>query len=97
MYTDELVWDDENERHITRRHGITREQVAEALGGVTLQRGTEMRNRELRIRLLGRTREGLVLFCVITRPRPGVVRVVTAFPANRKLRTLFEEYTGARK
>lgn len=69
--------------------------MAEALAGVTVQRGTETRNKELRVRLIGKTGAGQVLFIVVTFLDTGVVRAVTAFPANRAMRRLYAEYTGA--
>jgi len=68
-----FVWDEENVRHIAK-HGVTPEEIEEALTGTPVV----LRGPDGRYLAHGRTESGRLLFAVyVTRPR-GRIRVITA-------------------
>lgn len=80
-------WDDANIAHIAR-HGVTPAEVEKVLAGASIALETGERRGEERHMELGETARGRLLVVVWTW-RLGTVRVVTAFPAKRKLRAFY--------
>jgi uncharacterized DUF497 family protein len=80
-------WDSANLAHI-RRHGVTAEEAEEVISGASLPLETVERLGEQRNVELGATAEGKLLIVVWTR-RQNRIRVITAFPANRKWRSFW--------
>ena len=78
--------------HIAR-HGITPQEVEQVLTGAPLPLSTEERSGEERHAELGETDSGRVIVVAWTWRR-GRIRVVTAFPAKRKMRALYERIEG---
>lgn len=81
----QFAWDAANVEHIAR-HGITPEQAEEVMLGEPVELGPQDLNGEVRFHHVGETRKKKILFVVVT-VRAEKVRVVTAFPASKKLRT----------
>jgi uncharacterized protein len=86
-------WDDGNVEHIAR-HLILPEEVEEVLANAPVDLGAYIRNGEERLNHIGRTNAGRFLV-VVTTQRGTFARVVTAYPANQELRTLYAEERGA--
>jgi len=80
-------WDTANQAHIAR-HQITPQEAEEIVCGSSLPLGTEKRDGEDRHVELGETSRGRLLIVVWTW-RGAQVRIVTAFPANRKWRAFW--------
>ncbi len=80
-------WDEHNLFNIAQ-HGITREDVETALHGKTLFIKDEVRNGEQRRTVLGMAGDKRILV-VITTPRAGKTRCVTAYRANSFFKTLY--------
>lgn len=89
----EFEWDPANVSHL-QAHGVEPEAVVEAFYGVSVVLKEQLVSGEDRTVFLGRTGVGSILVVVYTR-RSGKIRVVTAFPAKRKLRRLYAEVTDA--
>lgn len=87
-------WDDANREHIAR-HGVTPVEAEEVILGGSLPLETEERSSEERHTELGETSSGRLLLVVWTWRERGI-RVVTAFPANRKWRALWARIKGER-
>jgi uncharacterized protein len=81
----QFEWDDDNTSHIAR-HGITPEEAEQVLTGSPLAMEGQLRSGEQRTLCAGRTAAGKAVAVVYTL-RGGRIRVVTAFAANRRLRT----------
>jgi uncharacterized DUF497 family protein len=89
---DRLDWDAWNLEHIAK-HGVTREQVEEALtAGVTIARQT----RKLRFLVLGPTQAGRLLAVVIgpVPNAPGAFYTFSARPASRQERRYYRQQNG---
>lgn len=80
-------WDAGNLDHIAL-HKVTRDEAEQVVENDPITLGQEERNGEQRILYLGETNENRVLFVAVT-ARGYDIRVVTAYPAKRKLRTLY--------
>ena len=87
-------WDDANTAHIAR-HKVTPDEAEQVVSGASLPIETETRSDEDRHTELGETTAGRLLVVVWTWRR-GRIRVVTAFPANRKWRALWRRVKGGR-
>jgi len=85
-------WDEANTTHISR-HKVTPEEAEQVLLGASLPIEAEERSGEERHTELGNTAAGRLLVVVWTW-RQERIRVVTAFPANRKWRTVWRRLTG---
>jgi uncharacterized DUF497 family protein len=83
-----LAWDEWNTAHIAT-HGITREQVEEAIAGETVARAT----RKHRVLVLGPTQAGRLLAVVIgpVPDQPGAYYTFSARPASRQERRFYRE------
>ena len=82
-------WDEENLSHISR-HDVSKTEAEQVIQNDPLDLERQIRNGEPRILHLGETTTGRVLFVVVTL-RNKMLRVVTAFPANRKARKFYAE------
>jgi hypothetical protein len=85
-------WDKANRAHIAE-HGIAPEEAEQVLRNSPLDLEVQTRSGEERTIQLGETNGGRVLIVVSTW-RGEKLRIVTAFPANRKMRTLYAKYQG---
>ena len=85
---EQLVWDVWNSEHIAT-HGVTREQIEEAVAGDTVARAT-YKNRFL---VLGPTRTGRMLAVVIgaVPSQPGAYYTFSARPASRAERRYYQD------
>lgn len=83
-------WDEANEAHIAR-HGVSRAEAEQALAGNPMEFGAEYRHGEHRASVVGKTEAGRILFVVVT-TRGNALRVVTAYPAQPRMRALYEEH-----
>ena len=79
----EFDWDEHNLFHIAM-HGISREDAESALTIHPVRLETEIRNGERRTLFAGQDQTGRILAVVVT-PRDQRTRIVTAFPANKRL------------
>jgi uncharacterized DUF497 family protein len=88
---DRLDWDEWNIAHVAT-HGVTREQVEEALAGKTIAWAT----RKNRFLVLGPTQTGRLLAVVIgpVPDQPGVYYPFSARPASRQERRYYREQKG---
>jgi uncharacterized DUF497 family protein len=78
--------------HIAK-HGVTAAEAEQVVLGASLPLETEERSGEDRYTELGETTEGRLLLVVWTWRRRRI-RVVTAFPANRKWRAFWKRIKG---
>jgi len=85
-------WDDANRAHIAR-HNVAPAEAEQVIRGASLPLAAGERGGEDRHTELGETKEGRLLPVVWTWRRRRV-RVVTAFPANRKFRVLWTRVQG---
>ncbi len=81
-------WDAANLAHVAR-HDITRKEAEQVLSGAALPLESEERGGEQRHTELGETAEGRLLIVAWTW-RGQRIRIITAFPANRKWRALWK-------
>jgi uncharacterized DUF497 family protein len=88
-----FLWDKENTSHIAR-HNVSRAEAEQVVENNPLDLERQIRNSEGRMLHLGETTSGRVLFVVVT-VRNRMLRVVTAFPANRKARKFYAEQKQA--
>jgi hypothetical protein len=84
-----FFWDKDNLSHIARHH-VSKDEAEQVIQNDPLDLERQIRNREQRLLHLGETNAGRVLFVVVTL-RDKMLRVVTAFPANRKARKFYAE------
>jgi hypothetical protein len=85
-------WVEANSRHIAR-HEVTMEEAEQAVRNDPVDLGSETVDGEERLLNLGRTDGGRVLL-VVTTMRENRVRVVTAYPAGRRLVAVYFEQKG---
>ena len=83
-------WDDENRGHIAL-HGVSPEEVEEALMGPALEADTYTVGHEQRFEEIGQTVNGRILKMVATL-RDDKVRIVTAYVATRHLKTAYLQF-----
>lgn len=88
-----FLWDKENLAHIAR-HRVAQSEAEQVIQNDPLDLEIQIRNGEQRMLHLGETAAGRVLFVVVTL-RSRMLRVVTAFPANRKARKFYAEQKEA--
>jgi len=87
-------WDAANTAHIAR-HSVTPDEAEQVLSGASLPLETEEPSGEERHTELGEIASGRLLVVVWTWGR-RCIRVVTAFPANRKWRAVWRRVKGGR-
>jgi len=85
-------WDEANLAHIAR-HGVRPAEAEQVVLGASLPLKTDRRSGEHRHTELGQTTEGRLLLVAWTWRRRRI-RVVTAFPAKRKWRALWNRIKG---
>ncbi len=88
-----FLWDKENISHIVR-HKVSQSEAEQVIENNPLDLERQIRSGEQRMLHLGETTAGRVLFVVVT-VRNKMLRVVTAFPANRKARKFYAEQRQA--
>ncbi len=79
-----FIWDTANIGHIAI-HGVTPEEAEQVIQSDPLDLERQIQNYEERFVHLGETNSGRVLFVIIT-VREDMLRVVTAFPADKATR-----------
>ena len=82
-------WNSANIEHIAR-HDVTPEEAEQVIENRPLEIGKVERNGELRIVHVGETKANRVLLVAITY-RANRIRVITAYPADRKIRKFYAE------
>lgn len=92
MTHDEFDWDEANISHIAL-HNVTPEEAEEVIKKFPIEIDYQIVDGEERTELLGMTNSVRLLTVVIT-PRYGKIRVVTAFPANPRLRFAYFKAAG---
>ena len=80
-------WDSANIGHIAV-HNVTPYEAEEVLLHAAVALDVRIHNGEERTRFIGETSTGRILVVVLTQ-RGGLLRVVTAFPANRTVRRVY--------
>jgi hypothetical protein len=83
-------WDEANRSHIAE-HGVSPEEAEQLVLNDPVDLEVQIRSGEERTLQVGETNSGRVLV-VVTTWRVGRIRVITAFPANKKLRAFYESY-----
>ena len=83
-------WNDANRSHLSE-HGVSPEEAEQVVVNNPVDLEVQLRNGEDLTLQVGETDAGRILV-VVTTWRDGGIRVITAFPANKKLRTLYESY-----
>ena len=86
MYIRDILWDDENVKHI-RKHGVDTDEVEQVAFGKYVARRERGENR---YSLYGQTDEGRYLFIVVDHEGHGVYYVVTARDMDRRERQSYE-------
>lgn len=89
----EFDWDAGNVEHV-QAHGVEPEEAVEAFYGAPVILKEQEIGGETRTLILGKISAGRILVVVFT-VREAKVRVVTAFPAKRKLRRIYQEAQDA--
>ncbi len=85
-------WDKANTAHIAR-HGITPSEAEHVILNAPLDLEFETWSGEERTAQVGESDSGRILV-VLTTIRDDLIRVVTAFPAAKRLRTLYIAHRG---
>lgn len=85
--TDQFEWDEQNVGHLAR-HGIKPEEAEQVVLNRPVEVGSELRNGEERVAQIGETDVGRVL-TVISTMAGEKIRIVTAWPANKKFQRYF--------
>ena len=80
-------WNHSNIHHIAQ-HGITPSEAEQVVQNDPIDLEFQRRGEESRIAQIGETDQGRILVVVSTL-RNGLTRVVTAFPAKRRLRVVY--------
>jgi uncharacterized DUF497 family protein len=88
-----FFWDKDNLSHIARHH-VSKDEAEQVIQNDPLDLERQIRKGEQRLLHLGETNAGRVLFVVVTL-RDKMLRVVTAFPADRKARKFYAEQKQA--
>ncbi len=91
-----LEWDEHNTGHIAR-HGVVPSEVEQAFRTGVAALKTEVVSGETRRHALGETDAGRVLYLIWTPKARRSVRIVTAWPANRKTRSRYREWKEAQQ
>jgi uncharacterized DUF497 family protein len=85
-------WDEANLSHIAE-HGVSPAEAEQAVLNEPVDLELQLRSGEERTVQVGETDAGRILV-VVTILRDGKVRVVTAFPAKKKIREFYENQEG---
>lgn len=89
----EFDWDDANVGHMLDGHDVTPSEAVEAFYAPMALVAFQDRKGEFRRVAVGQTDAGRVLVIVYVL-RHQKVRILTAFPASRRLRTFYKERRG---
>ena len=89
-----FAWDAENAEHIAR-HNVQMQEVEEVLRGDPLEYRAYPKSGERRFAFVGPTRQGRMLFVVVTL-RGNAIRPVTGYDARRSMRTAYADYITRR-
>ncbi len=81
-------WDEHNRNHVSE-HGVSPEEAEQVVFNEPLDLELQLRGGEERTVQVGETDADRILV-VITTQRKGKIRIVTAFPAKKKLRDFYE-------
>jgi len=81
-------WDENNRNHVSE-HGVSPEEAEQVVFNEPLDLELQLRGGEKRTVQVGETDAGRILVLVTTW-RKGKIRVVTAFPAKKRLRDFYE-------
>jgi uncharacterized DUF497 family protein len=84
-----LVWDDFNEAHIAR-HDVSRAEVEQVCSGEVCGAETYAS----RLRVIGATNEGRMLTVILAPKGETTYYVVTARPASRAERKVYDQWRG---
>jgi uncharacterized DUF497 family protein len=87
-----FVWDEANLSHIAE-HGVSPAEAEQVVLNEPIDLELQTRGGEKRTLQVGETDAGRILV-VVTTWRDGKVRVVTAFPAKKKIREFYEKQEG---
>lgn len=91
--TARFQWDEANRRHLAERLGISVEEVEEVMQHEPIEYRLGYRNGELRKAYVGPTAAGRMLF-VVTTMRGDLMRIITAYPAPRKMIAFHKQRRG---
>jgi uncharacterized protein len=80
-------WNDANITHIAQ-HGVTPAEAEQIILNGPIDLEFSHRSKELRVAQIGETDKGRILVVVSTW-RSGLIRVITAYPAKKRLRILY--------
>ena len=87
----EFEWDREKERRNVAKHGIGFARAARIFDGPTLDRIDDREDYgEARVISLGMV-EGIAVLVVVHTDREGAIRIISARPATRRERKIYEE------
>lgn len=89
---DGFFWDSGNKEHIAK-HKVTPAEAEQVVSNNPIDLPLQVRNGEERIAQVGETDAGRLLV-VITTMRDGLIRVVTAFPASKHFRNVYNAQKG---
>lgn len=84
----QFEWDEQNVGHLARRQ-ILPQEAEQVILNRPVDVSTELRNGEERVAQVGETDAGRILI-IISTMRDSKIRVVTAWPANERLRRYFQ-------
>lgn len=87
-------WNDSNIHHVAK-HGITPSEAEQVILNDPIDIEIQRRGEESRVAQVGATDQGRIIIVVSTL-RNGLIRVVTAFPAKRRFRTIYAAEKGKR-
>jgi len=87
-------WDELNIAHLAR-HSIIPSEAEQVMLNRPIDLGTELRNGEERFAQVGETNSGRILIVITMHPNDGMVRVVTAWPAKKRLQRYFGSHKEA--
>lgn len=85
-------WDSGNIAHLAK-HDVTPDEAEQVISNHPLDLNRQIRTNEKRLVQLGETDSRRVLV-VITTMRESLIRVVTAYPAGKRLRTFYKTQKG---
>jgi uncharacterized DUF497 family protein len=82
-----FLWDSANINHVAK-HDVSPEEAEQVITNNPFDLELQVRNGEQRIAHIGETAAGRVLIVIVT-IRQNMIRVVTAYPANRAMRKFY--------
>ena len=82
-----FAWDHANTGHVAK-HNVSREEAEQVIENNPFDLECQFRNGEQRVVHIGETNAGRILIVIATACEE-MIRVVTAYPANRRLRKFY--------